>query len=130
MEIVGIGTQIVECLRVGRLIDRHGEEFLTRIFTEREIRFCQARKRPLEHFADRWAAKEAVLKSLGASWQPGVAWTDVEVRIDPTLGLARVVLHGAIKELAAKKEVGKVLLSMAHCRAYATAYATTLRQAT
>src|SRR3954447_6159718 len=120
MEIVGIGTDIVECLRIGRLIEKHGEQFLMRVFTEREIRFCQARKRPLEHFAGRWAAKEAVLKCLGTSWRPGLAWTDIEIRSDAE-GLPRVVLRGAVKELAQKRGVGMILLSMSHCRAYATA---------
>jgi len=129
MEIVGIGTEIVECLRIGRLIQKHGEQFLMRVYTEREIRSCQARKRPLEHFAGRWAAKEAVLKCLGTSWRPGTALTDVEVRCDAA-GLPQVVLRGAVKDLAQRRGVGAVLLSMASCRAYATAYATALRKGT
>ena len=44
MEIVGIGTDIVECLRIGRMIETHGELFLNRVYTEREVRYCQARK--------------------------------------------------------------------------------------
>src|SRR5258708_19906178 len=83
MDIVGIGTDIVECLRIGRMIEQHGELFLTRVYTEREIRYCQTRKHATEHFAGRWAAKEAVLKCLGTGWSRGVAWTDVEIRNDP-----------------------------------------------
>ena len=45
MDIVGIGTDIVECLRIGRMIEQHGELFLTRVYTEREIRYCQRQKR-------------------------------------------------------------------------------------
>ena len=71
MDILGIGTDIVECLRIGRMIEQHGELFLTRIFTEREVRYCQERKRAVEHFAGRWAAKEAVLKALGVGWRRG-----------------------------------------------------------
>ena len=73
MDIVGIGTDIVECLRIGRMIEQHGELFLTRVYTEREIRYCQERKRAVEHFAGRWAAKEAVLKALGVGWRRGLA---------------------------------------------------------
>ena len=80
MEILGIGTDIVECLRIGRMIEEHGECFLTRVYTEREIRHCHARKRAIEHFAGLWAAKEAVLKSLGMMVRRGACWTEVEVR--------------------------------------------------
>jgi holo-[acyl-carrier protein] synthase len=126
MEILGIGTDIVECLRVGRMIERHGELFLARIYTEREVRFCQSRRRATEHFAARWAAKEAVLKALGQPWRRGVEWTDVEV-VQEAGATPEVALYGATKELARGLRVGKVLLSMGHCRAYATAQAVALR---
>ena len=74
MEILGIGTEIVECLRIGRMIERHGERFLTRIYTERETVFCQSRRRSREHFAERWAAKEAILKCFGTGWRKGLCW--------------------------------------------------------
>ena len=72
MEILGIGTDIVECLRIGRMIEQHGEIFLRRVYTEREIRYCQERKHAIEHFAGRWAAKEAILKCLGSGWRRGL----------------------------------------------------------
>ncbi len=80
MEIMGIGTDIVECPRIGKMIEQHGELFLRRIYTEREIRYCQARKHAIEHFAGRWAAKEAILKAMGTGRSRGIAWTHVEVR--------------------------------------------------
>ena len=126
MEIVGIGTDIVECLRIGRMIEEHGELFLNRVYTEREVRYCQARKRAVEHFAGRWAAKEAVLKCLGSGWRKGLCWTDMEVRNDPS-GKPVVLLCGAAKDLAQSQRVSNILLSIAHCRAYATAYAVAVR---
>src|SRR5712664_3931240 len=78
MEILGIGTDIVECLRIGRMIEQHGEIFLTRVYTEREIRYCQERKHAIEHFAGRWAAKEAILKCLGSGWRGAWCWTALE----------------------------------------------------
>ena len=80
MEILGIGTDIIECPRIGKMIEQHGELFLRRVYTEREIRYCQARKHAIEHFAGRWAAKEAILKAIGTGWSRGIAWTDIEVR--------------------------------------------------
>ena len=126
MEIVGIGTDIVECLRIGRMIEQHGELFLTRIFTEREIRYCQARKRAVEHFAGRWAAKEAILKCLGSGWRKGLCWTDMEIRNDPS-GKPVVLLCGAAKESAQHLRISDILLSISHCRAYATAHAVAVR---
>jgi holo-[acyl-carrier protein] synthase len=126
MEIVGIGTDIVECLRIGRMIEQHGELFLRRVFTDREIRYCNARRRTIEHFAGRWAAKEAILKALGTGWRRGLSWTDVEVRNEPG-GKPTVHLCGSAKDIAQGLQVGDILLSISHCRAYATAYALALR---
>ena len=70
MEIFGIGTDIIECPRIGKMIEHHGELFLRRVYTEREIRYCQARKHAIEHFAGRWAAKEAILKAMGTGRTP------------------------------------------------------------
>jgi holo-[acyl-carrier protein] synthase len=126
MEIVGIGTDIVECHRIGRMIEQHGELFLRRVYTEREIRYCQERKRALEHFAALWAAKEAILKSLGTAWRRGISWTEMEIRNDPG-GRPQVLLCGAAKDLAQGMRIADVLLSIAHCRAYATAYVIAVR---
>ena len=126
MEIVGIGTDIVECLRIGRMIQQHGELFLTRVYTEREIRYCQARKHATEHFAGRWAAKEAVLKCLGTGWRRGICWTDLEVRNDAS-GKPLVMLCGAARDLAEQQRISDILLTLSHCRAYATAYTIAVR---
>jgi holo-[acyl-carrier protein] synthase len=128
MEIAGIGTDIVECLRIGRMIEQHGEIFLTRIFTMNEIRYCQTQKRTTENFAALWAGKEAVLKSLGTSWKRGLNFTDVEIRADR--GKSTVTLSGTIKDIAQSKRVVNFLLSLAHSRAYATAFAIAVRGGT
>lgn len=126
MEIVGIGTDIVECVRIGRLVEQHGELFLARVYTEREIRYCQDRRRATEHFAGRWAAKEAVLKCLGTGWKRGIDWTDMEIRNDPG-GAPRVLLGGGAKEVAQALRLSDILISISHCRAFATAYALAVR---
>jgi holo-[acyl-carrier protein] synthase len=128
MEIIGIGTDIVECHRIGRMIEQHGELFLTRVYTEREIRYCQERRRAMEHFAGRWAAKEAILKCLGTGWRRGLCWTEMEIRNDPQ-GRPQVLLCGVAKDIAQQLRISDILLSISHCRAYATAYATAVRSA-
>jgi holo-[acyl-carrier protein] synthase len=122
MDIVGIGTDIVECVRIGRMIEHHGEMFLERVFTPWEVRYCQRRKNATEHFAGRWAAKEAILKCLGTGWAKGMCWTDMEIRNDVN-GAPHVQMAGAVKEHADILRISHVLLSISHCRAYATAYA-------
>lgn len=126
MDIVGIGSDIVECLRIGRMIEQHGELFLTRVFTEREIRYCQERKHATENFAGVWAAKEAIVKSLGLGWSRGLSWTDLEVRHEP-VGQPKVLMCGAAKDQAQMLRVADILLTIAHCRAYATAHAIAIR---
>lgn len=125
MNILGIGTDIIECLRIGRMIERHGELFLRRVYTDREIRYCQARKHAIEHFAGRWAAKEAILKAIGTGWVKGIAWTDLEVRNDVS-GRPKVMVRAGAKEAAIKRGIGDILVSISHCRTYATAYSLAL----
>lgn len=122
MDIVGIGTDIVECVRIGQMIEKHGEVFLTRVYTPDEIRYCQRRKHSIEHFAGRWAAKEAILKCLGTGWSKGLCWTDMEVRNEPA-GAPKVYLSGAAQGRACDLGVANILLTISHCRDYATAYA-------
>jgi holo-[acyl-carrier protein] synthase len=126
MEIAGIGTDIVECLRVGRMIEEHGELFLLRVYTGREIRYCQSRKRTTEHFAAFWAAKEAILKCLGMPWRRGLSWTDMEVRLEAG-NRPQVMLCGAAKDIAQEQRIGDIMLSLSHCRAYAVAHAIAVR---
>jgi holo-[acyl-carrier protein] synthase len=122
MDIVGIGTEIVECLRIGHMIEQHGEQFLFRVFSEKEIRFCRSRRRRNEHFAARWAAKEAVIKSLGSPRAKGSAWSDIETETDGA-GYSKVVLRGALRELTGSLGIAQVMISMSYCRLYATATA-------
>ena len=125
MEILGIGTDIVECLRIGKMIEQHGELFLRRVYTPREIRYCQSRKHAIEHFAGRWAAKEAILKAMGTGWSKGIAWTDIEVRSGQGQR-PEVMVGGVAKEITREREIGEILVSISHCRTYATAYAMAL----
>mgnify|MGYP001108265891 CR=1 FL=1 len=121
-EIIGIGTDITECLRIARMIERHAELFINRVYTPEEIRYCQTRKQATQHFTGRWAAKEAVLKALGTGWRRGISWRDVEVRNEPG-GKPRVALRGGAKEVAAQLGIAEVLVTISHCRSHATATA-------
>lgn len=125
MEILGIGTDIVECPRIGKMIEQYGELFLRRVYTQREVRYCQSRKHAIEHFAGRWAAKQAVLKALGVGWSSGISWTDIEIRPGEN-GQPQVMVCGVAKEVAREREIADILITLSHCRTYATAYAMAL----
>lgn len=120
--IVGIGTDIIECLRIAQMIDRHGELFIRRVYTEHEIAYCSTKKAATQHYAGRWAAKEAVLKALGTGWVRGISWRDVEVRHKPG-GAPTVALRGGAKEVLERSGISRLHLSISHCRSHATAYA-------
>jgi holo-[acyl-carrier protein] synthase len=120
--ILGIGADITECLRIARMIERHGDLFINRVYTPEEIRYCQNRKQATQHFTGRWAAKEAVLKALGTGWRRGISWCDIEVRNEPG-GRPVVGVRGGVKEVVEQLGVTRLLVSISHCRTHATAYA-------
>jgi len=122
MSVLGIGTDIIECLRIAKMIERHGELFLTRVYTPHEIEYCTARKAATQHYAGRFAAKEAVLKALGTGWTRGIQWRDIEVRNEMG-GRPQIHLGGAAAELCQKNGITEMLISISHCRTHATAYA-------
>ncbi len=128
MEIFGIGTDITECLRIARMIERHGELFVNRVYTPEEVQYCQSRKQSTQHYTGRWAAKEAVLKALGTGWIRGISWRDIEIR-NQAGGRPIVLLHGGAQQTAERLGVTGVLVSISHCHTHATAYAIALGKA-
>ncbi|MBU6175842.1 MAG: holo-ACP synthase [Planctomycetes bacterium] len=122
-QIVSIGTDIIECVRIAQMIEKHGEVFLERVFTQKEIQYCSSRKAATQHYAGRWAAKEAVLKVLGTGWAKGIHWTDLEV-INEVSGAPTLRLSGKAAEIAKERGIREIILSISHCRSYATAFAT------
>ena len=122
MQVLGIGTDIIECLRIAQMIERHGELFINRVYTDHEIEYCRARRAATQHFAGRWAAKEAVLKALGTGWRRGISWRDIEVRNRPS-GQPVVALRGGARDVIEASGIHEMLISISHCRSHATAYA-------
>lgn len=122
MKILGLGTHITECLRVAQLIERHGEHFVTRVYTPSEIAYCSSRRAATQQYAAHWAAKEAVLQALGLGWIRGVYWPEVEIEVDAAGQVHCEVMGGAARacETLAVKELH---VTMAFCRGYATGYA-------
>ncbi len=117
--IIGLGLDVTDVDRMADIIERYGERFLRRIFTDAEVDYCTRRRVPAIHFAGRFAAKEATMKALGTGHSQGVLWRSVEViRRD---GPPQLQLHeGAGRRFAA---IGgrKSLLTITHSDALALA---------
>ncbi len=120
--VIGLGTDIVEIERIDAMIKRHGESFLKRVYTDSEINYCQKRKQNSEAFAGRWAAKEAVMKVLGTGFVKGIGFMDIEI-ISEQSGKPVVQLLGGAKDRADLLGIDDVLISISHCKLYATATA-------
>lgn len=122
--ILGIGCDLVKDDRIGEIITRRGDRFLQRVFTEKEIAYCSARKFSAPHYAARFAAKEALFKALGTGWAEGVGWRDGEIVNLPS-GEPQLFLHGEAAAVAAKKLAPgttlRVLVTLSHADGYSMA---------
>ncbi|MCP4891364.1 MAG: holo-ACP synthase [Rubripirellula sp.] len=120
MAIIGTGTEIVECVRISKMIETHGEQFLERVYTPNEIEYCLRAVNSSQHFATRWAAKEAAMKAMRCRNQ-GVRWTDIEVVVQMGEGPC-LALGGAAANWADQLGIEKLHVSLGACRTHATAY--------
>src|SRR6476660_8921740 len=111
--IVGTGIDIAEVPRIAQALNRHGERFLHRVYTEGEINYCDSKANRIERYAARFAAKEAAMKALGTGWNHGVRWRDIEVSRLPG-GRPTIKFHGKAAEFAARLGMTNVALSISH----------------
>ncbi|HAJ34279.1 MAG TPA: holo-[acyl-carrier-protein] synthase [Chloroflexi bacterium] len=113
------GVDLIEIARVRAAIEAYGERFLTRVYTEGELTCCRQR---VESLAVRFAAKEAVAKTLGTGvWRNGVVWTDIEV-LRAASGAPHLLLHGAAASIAVNLGLSTWSLSLSHDRTHAVAF--------
>ncbi len=124
--IVGTGIDIVEIDRIRRAVKKWGENFLSKIFTPREIKYSNSKRSAYQHLAGRFAAKEAALKALGVPRRTEVWWTQIEVFNDRE-GRPHMEFHKDALKLKKKRGVGKVLISLSHSKNYAVANAILLK---
>ena len=95
--MIGIGTDIIDIRRIEKTINRFGNKFKKRIFTDEEMNKCERRKLSINCYAKRYAAKEAASKALGTGFRKGVFWKDLEVSNLPS-GQPTIIFHGGAKK--------------------------------
>jgi holo-[acyl-carrier protein] synthase len=116
MSILGIGIDLVDCARIDHSIERFGDRFLKRVFTEGEIAYSQSMKLPARHLAARFAAKEALSKAFGTGIGKSMGWRDLDVQKKAS-GEPFVVLSGGAKQMAEARGVAKIWISLSHTEA-------------
>lgn len=117
--IKGVGVDMVEIGRVRKLIEQD-RGFAQRIYTDREIAYCESKFSRAQHYAARFTAKEAFFKALGTGFRDGMSWRDVEVEND-RLGKPQLRLTGAALRQFRRRKLKKAILSLSHTREMAVA---------
>ena len=120
MSVIGVGTDLVDVARFELLIERAGRRFLDRWFRAPEVAYCLAQNEPARHAAARFAAKEAVLKSLRRPHRGPPPWREIEI-VRSNDGLPSVRLHGTVRSIAGAAGIAALHVSMSHDTRYATA---------
>ena len=118
--VLGIGIDIIEIDRIKKSVDKFGDLFINKIFTETEKEYCLGKKNKYQHLAARFAAKEAIAKSLATGWSKGFRWKDIEIYNEKS-GLPRVNLLGNLKDFVDKDK--SLQITMSHSQNYVTCFA-------
>ena len=120
MSVLGIGVDLVECARIERSLERFGEKFLHRVFTDGEIAYSMSMKFPARHLAARFAAKEAVSKAFGTGIGKAMGWRNIDVQKKPS-GEPFLVFSGPAQELATQRAVTAAFVTLSHTEHHAIA---------
>ena len=124
--IAGTGIDIVEIARFRNAKRKWGKNFIKKIFTQNEITYSRKRRFQDQHFAARFAAKEAVLKAFGDKLSSIRNWQDIEILNDKS-GRPFIKFHRSAKKLKSREKIKDIVVSMAHCREHAVANAILIR---
>ena len=118
--LLGTGVDAVEIERIRSSLERYGEQFISRIFTEQEAAYCRKKRAFAESYAARFAAKEAGAKALGTGIARGVSWRELEVERQPGQR-PTLRLHGRARDWAAHMGVERISLAITHTATLAIA---------
>ena len=126
MDIIGTGIDATEIERIAESIERWGDRFVKRVFTDEEIAYCRRKRDFASSFAARFAAKEAAMKALGTGHSRGVFWTGIEVV--RRHGPPNIRFHGGAAARAAQMGATGTLLTITHSRELAIAHVLLIRE--
>jgi len=118
--IFGIGIDIIEIERIKRSIEKFDSQFLNKIYTQTELDYCLSKKNKYQHFAARFAAKEAIAKALATGWSKEFRWKDIEIYNEKS-GMPNVELKGNLKKFLSVDKSLKI--TMSHSEHYVTCFA-------
>lgn len=121
--IYGIGTDIIEIDRIEKLIEKMGDKFLNRVFTNDEQEYCNKMARRSANYAARFAAKEAFVKALGTGFSNGISWRDIGVKNEDS-GKPYIVLTGKALEIIKKNNITSINVSLSHSHTHAISIVT------
>ncbi len=118
--ILGVGIDIIDISRVKNIAEEYGDDFISKLFTQNEIEYCESKNCPEINFGARFAAKEAFLKALGTGLRGEIHWKDIEI-IHNSMGKPTINLNGHAADSADELGVARVSLSLSHTKEYAVA---------
>ncbi|MBS7648813.1 MAG: holo-ACP synthase [Nitrososphaeria archaeon] len=107
--MITVGIDIIQISRIRKAVERSGEKFLKKVYTEKELEL----ENSIEYIASRFAGKEAVFKALRIKWEGNASFKDIEI-LKGEVGEPVVILHGKIKDLASKRGIENVILSLSY----------------
>lgn len=118
--VLGLGIDIIEIERIKKSIEKYGERFLNKVFTNEEIKYCNAKFNKYQHYAARFAAKEAVYKALASGWKEGLRWKDIEIQNDVS-GMPSINSTGKLQAFLSDNT--QLRISISHSENYVTSVA-------
>jgi len=118
--VLGIGIDIIEIERIKESIDKYGDSFLNKIYTQNELDYCLSKFNKYQHLAARFAAKEAIYKALATSWEKDATWKSIEITNEPN-GLPVAKFFGRLKDFLSDDK--DIKISLSHSEHYVTGVA-------
>lgn len=119
-QIIGIGIDIIEIKRIETAMQKGSDRFRIRIFTDREVEYCEKKRKKYQHYAARFAAKEAAMKALGTGLRKGIGFAEIEL-INKVSGEPGLFFYGKAREILDASGVREISVSVSHSNDYAVA---------